>query len=199
MATSKTIPSTRCWARAWLETSMETAWVVRSWTPRSRSAASNRCSSVASGVVRGPVRVPMTRVGIPACSRTAASRWATVVLPLVPVTPAVSRWRDGWEKKAAASLAIEGRAVPGGTRTTAASAAAGSSTGRSHTTPTPPLDRLRGVVVAVDVLTDQAAEQGPGCDPAAVVLDRQHLALGVPRDVQDVDLVEQTAHVHGPW
>ena len=95
MATSKVTPSTRCCARAWLETSITTAWVLFSARPRSRSAASWPCSSGASGVVRTPLRVPITMVGIPPCGRTDPRRWATVVFPLVPVTPAMSSWRDG--------------------------------------------------------------------------------------------------------
>ena len=53
-ATSKTMPSTRCWARPWEDTSMATAR-----RPASRKSASRAWSTGASGVVRSPSRVPM--------------------------------------------------------------------------------------------------------------------------------------------
>ncbi len=117
MATSKMMPSTRDWASACEETSIDTAWVLWSAIPRSRSCANNACSSGDSGVVLVPVSVPITIVGMPACSSTDPSRCDTVVLPLVPVTPAVSSWRDGCPKNAEATRPIDGRADPGATLT----------------------------------------------------------------------------------
>ena len=58
--------------------------------------ASAACSSGASGVVRAPLRVPMTSARRPSASSTALSRWVVVVLPLVPVTPTTARRREGW-------------------------------------------------------------------------------------------------------
>ncbi len=93
-ATSKTTPSTRPSASAWLLTSIATAVV-----PRSRMAASSACRSGASGVVRtlgstsSPMRVstvPSRPVERPAARSPASTRKAVVVLPLVPVIPIVT-------------------------------------------------------------------------------------------------------------
>ncbi len=103
-ATAKRVASTRCMARACDDTSIETAR-----RPSSRNAASRSWSSGASGVVWDPESVPMTPVGQPAASSTAASRWVTVVLPFVPVTPTTARLAEGSPKNAAASGAIATR------------------------------------------------------------------------------------------
>ena len=80
--TEKCTASTRCWSRAWDDTSMATALL-----PSSLSRARRAWSSGASGVVWTPPSVPTTDVGHPWASSTDRSRWVTVVLPLVPVTP----------------------------------------------------------------------------------------------------------------
>ena len=89
------MPSTRDWTSAWLDTSMATAWRWPSDFWRSRTPASTRCTSVASGVVRVPDSVPMTLVGRPAALSRSPSSCVTVVLPFVPVTPTIKRSRAG--------------------------------------------------------------------------------------------------------
>ena len=89
--TSNTMASTRCWVMAWDDTSMATAA-----RPASRNSARRRWRSGDSGVVRSPASVPITPVATPAWSRTAWTRWVTVVFPLVPVTPTMRRSRQGW-------------------------------------------------------------------------------------------------------
>ena len=77
-ATSKSIPSTRCSASAWEETSIATPP-----TDRSRMRASSAWSSTASGVVcragkvSGPTRywiVPITPAGAPTAASSASQR-----------------------------------------------------------------------------------------------------------------------------
>ena len=101
-------------------------------------AANSACSSGDSGVVRAPVRVPMATDGWPAAARMPASSAVTVVFPLVPVTPAISNWRDGCPKNAAATVAMAGRIVPSATLAWGTARAGGSLTSRSHTRPTAP-------------------------------------------------------------
>ena len=83
---------------AWEDTS-STAWVQ----PPSAMSRKRRCRATGSGVVlpvssssRSPEkapRVPIMPVLCPAAVRMARSMWATVVLPLVPVTAMVtSAW-----------------------------------------------------------------------------------------------------------
>ena len=96
-ATSKWMPSTRDCASAWLDTSMATAWRAPSDFCRSRTPASTRWTSVASGVVLAPESVPITLVGRPVAPRMSPRSWVTVVLPLVPVTPIIKRSRAGNE------------------------------------------------------------------------------------------------------
>ena len=84
------VASTRCSASPCDDTSMATTCV-----PASRISASICWRSVASGVVRAPVRVPMTPVGVPWCSRIAWIMRTVVVLPFVPVTPTTRIARDG--------------------------------------------------------------------------------------------------------
>ena len=95
-ATANRVPATRPRASAWLDTSMAT-----SVTPASAITANMACRSGASGVVNaagsrrrcpsGPsIRVPTvpsSPLVRPAPTSPASSRCATVVLPLVPVTP----------------------------------------------------------------------------------------------------------------
>ena len=89
--TAKRVPATRPSASAWLDTSIAT-----SVTPSSSITANSACRSGASGVVNalGSVApairmptVPTSPVVRPAAASPASSRCATVVLPLVPVTP----------------------------------------------------------------------------------------------------------------
>ena len=99
-ATANRVPATRPRASAWLETSIAT-----SVTPASAITANRACRSGASGVVnaagsrrcspsaptmRVPT-VPSSPVVRPAATSPASSRCATVVLPLVPVTPSTCR------------------------------------------------------------------------------------------------------------
>jgi hypothetical protein len=89
-AASKRIPSTRACDSAWDDTSMDTAR-----RPESRASARRRWSTGDSGVVLAPSSVPMTVVGHLWAWKIDASRWVTVVLPLVPVTPTVTSDRAG--------------------------------------------------------------------------------------------------------
>ncbi len=96
-ATANRVPATRPSASAWLDTSIAT-WL----TPASTITAKMACRSGASGVVNalgsrrrrawsGPsIRVPTvpsSPLVAPAAISPVSSRCATVVLPLVPVTP----------------------------------------------------------------------------------------------------------------
>ncbi len=98
-ATSTVNPSTRCWARAWLEISIE-----QTSTRCSTITANRACRSGASGVVpvegtaSAPTRtsiVPTSPVCRPSRRSAPSSRKVVVVLPLVPVTPRVSRRSAG--------------------------------------------------------------------------------------------------------
>ncbi len=111
-ATSKTMPSTRCWASPCEDTSMATARI-----PSARRPASWAWSTGASGVVRAPSSVPITPLGTPAWARTERTSWVTVVFPLVPVTPTMVMARAGWSWKAEATAAMAGLTSPGVTRT----------------------------------------------------------------------------------
>ena len=74
--------------------------ITTSATPRSRITANSACRSGASGVVNALGRdlpsmrmptVPSIPVVRPAAARPASTRYATVVLPLVPVMPITPR------------------------------------------------------------------------------------------------------------
>ncbi len=97
--TANRVPATRPRASAWLDTSIAT-----SVTPDSRITAKSACRSGASGVVnalgsRAPSMrtptVPSSPAVRPAASSPASTMCATVVLPLVPVTPRTARWAVG--------------------------------------------------------------------------------------------------------
>ena len=103
-ATAKRVAVDPVLARACDDTSIATAR-----RPSSRNGRQPAWRSGASGVVRDPVSVPITPVGRPAASRIEASRWVTVVLPFVPVTPTtasagrgvtVERGGDGRHRRA---------------------------------------------------------------------------------------------------
>ena len=67
-------------------------------TAANTSATSNTAIYVTGSRIRRPNLesvVPITSVGSPPTSSTAASRWVTVVLPLVPVTPTTAIDPDG--------------------------------------------------------------------------------------------------------
>ena len=84
------MPATRCITNECDETSMAT-----DVTPRSRMSASDAWRSGASGVVNPPDKVPMISVFRPRARLMDATRWAVVVLPLVPVIPITSMTDDG--------------------------------------------------------------------------------------------------------
>ncbi len=85
--------------------------------PSARRSARWAWSTGASGVVRSPSNVPITPVGVPAWLRIERTRWVTVVLPLVPVTPTMVMAREGWPLKVAATEAMAGLTPPAATRT----------------------------------------------------------------------------------
>ena len=96
-ATSKTMPSTRCWARPWDETSMATA-------RRSAVAELGQQAPGAPGppgVVRSPSRVPMTPVGQPARPRIDGHQVGHRGLAVGPGDPDHGHARAG--------MAVEGR------------------------------------------------------------------------------------------
>ena len=111
-ATSKTMPSTRCWSSPCEDTSMATALV-----PAARKAASWAWSTGDSGVVRAPSNVPITPVGTPEWARMDRTSWVTVVFPLVPVTPTILMALEGWPLNAEATAAMAGLTAPAATRT----------------------------------------------------------------------------------
>ena len=110
---SKRTRSSRCSTEACEDASSAT---LRS--PASSISRNVRCRSIASGVVRTtgrtspPIRlstVPSRPGRRPAAVRIACSRYAVVVLPFVPVTPATSSSRVGSPKKTSAAVAIAAR------------------------------------------------------------------------------------------
>ena len=143
----------------------------RSQRPRRASMPSSCCSSVASGVVRAPVSVPMTAAGRPAASSTDRSRCVVVVLPFVPVTPTTSRSRDGWPWKAAAAgpIARACRRHDGlHHRCRAAS--------RSHSSATAPASTARSAKSCPSTTAPGTQQNSEPCrDGAGVVHDPGHL------------------------
>ncbi len=113
----------------------------------------------------------MTVVGHRWASKIEASRWVTVVLPLVPVTPTVSSDRAGWPKNAHATRAMD---RPGRAR---------GHHGLGHVQGQATLDQqgrgaaghgFGGVIVAVaDSRPGRQQNSGPGTDVSAVELDRR--------------------------
>ena len=146
----------------------------------------------------GPGRASRSQGGrSPARLSTAPRRCDTVVFPLVPVTPAVSSWRDGWPKKADARRP-HGRA-PGraATRSPPPRSPSASSTARSHTHP----DRAAGHRIggeswpseAPGQTAEERARDGPvGCRARPSRPPRRgRPRRGVRRSRR------ATAHVHG--
>ena len=174
-ATENQMASTRCRARACDDTSRATAP-----TPRSAAAARAACSSVASGVVRGPDRVPMTSASRPSASRTALSRWVVVVLPLVPVTPTTASRRDGCRWRAAAARAMAARL----SATTTWGTVDAASTGRSHSRATAPAATAWGAKSwpsAIRPRTQQNSDPGRTSRDVAVMAVDVGAAAGSPR------------------
>lgn len=109
------MPSTRCSASAWDETSITTCV-----QPASSICRSRPCRAKLSGVVRSvgttvsPMRfsiVPMRPTFAPSvCSSTCLTRQVTVVLPFVPVTPIMHRRSAGWPNQLQPSCASAARA-----------------------------------------------------------------------------------------
>src|SRR5579875_975205 len=177
------MPSTRCWERAWEETSMATAT-----PPPSRWRARASCSTGASGVVRAPLKVPSTAVGHPWASRTAPTRWVTVVLPLVPVTPTMRRSAAGWPWRAAEARAggypglDDGKGQPPLTE-------------EGHR---PGSHRRRSQVVPVEARPGKAAVQRPGTDSPSVEGDRGDVHRGGIADhLQRSHLLQQPVESDG--
>ena len=98
-AAAKWMASTRCSASPTDETS-----IAQARSPPSAMSRRSRCSSGASGVVRSPGRssspttvltVPIIPQGRPDAASISRSRYAVVVLPLVPVIPTTSSSAEG--------------------------------------------------------------------------------------------------------
>ena len=69
--------------------------MATAFAPSSRKRARRRCSSGASGVVRGPVSVPIVAADHPFAAKIDARNATVVVLPFVPVTPTIVIALDG--------------------------------------------------------------------------------------------------------
>ena len=141
-ATSKWIASQRCSESAWEETS-----ITQAESPASSIRLKVASRSTASGVVRTTsssappttcFTVPSRPQLRPSASMISRSRNAVVVLPLVPVIPAIASEAVGSPKKRAATGAIAARTSP--TRTSAT----GSSRSRSTTSATAPASTAAG-------------------------------------------------------
>src|SRR5262249_36640510 len=154
----------------------------------SRMAVSWRWRSGASGVVRCPVRVPRTLTGRPAAPSTAPRRDVTVVLPLVPVTPAIVSWRAGYPQRAAAARAIAAPTVPGAPPCLADTGATRHRELPQEQPPPPRPHRRLGKLVAAAHGAGDAAEEVPGPDGPAVVghvTDRRRRRVAL--QLEDVD------------
>ena len=60
----------------------------------------------------------------------------------------------------------------------------------------PPAHRFGGVGMTVFDRTGEAAEQGPGLHASAVECEGGDLGGGVPKYLDDLDLLEQAVHTH---
>ena len=121
----------------------------------------------------------------------ASSRWVVVVLPLVPVTPR-QRSAGGRDAVEAGGGRPEGAPDVGDARFGDPEVERAFDEQRDRSG----VDGARGVPVAVGGVTHDAREAGAGFDPAAVVLERDHLDAGVAANVEDVDVGQELLELH---
>src|SRR4029453_2859537 len=163
------------------------------------------CRSVASGVVRAPDSVPMIAHGArPDASSTGQSRWVTVVLPDVPVTPTTTRSCDGLPQKAADSGPIALRTLgtmtcgtaSGNTWSTTSATAPAATAAPASSCPSPPAPRTAnqwapprppaprrdggaGELMPVHPRAPDTKEQRPRAHATRGVHDGEHIRVGV--------------------
>ena len=100
-AAAKRVPSTRCSASPWLDTSMATT--LDPAVTELGETGLEHGGVGRGGRVAGPPGERADDLDVrPADSKTGRRSWVVVVLPLVPVTPMTVSRRDGWPQWAAA-------------------------------------------------------------------------------------------------
>ena len=170
--------------------------VRRSRRRAPRPASAGARSPPASSGPRTASRAPSP--ADPDAPSTAPSRWATVVLPLVPVIPAISRSRDGCPRTRRPAGPWPGgpaRAPPGPGPPTV-----GRGRTCSQSRPTAPRPTASAAYRCPSVqLPGQAAEEVARPDPSAVVLDAGDLDVGrvAPPSRRTSISSSNERHLHG--